>query len=577
MLLRNRGRCALALALALTSGCYEEVELASVDVWHDPGALTGETALPAVGSVLETYEKGNAGRAMAAVGDVDGDGFDDILLGDRDYWLPKADVESILLEPCAEAPCHPQRPGAAHLIYGRAEGLPPSSTIGDSDAVFEGEESEDLAGDQVSQAGDVNGDGFADFIVVAPRDDWFPNEGEADWPAGPPQIWRRDIPSKAYLFYGSATRFSGAVGIGTASTRFEVAERHRVVKQALGIGDINGDGFGEVAVVVASIPNYPEDIETTGATAHVYFGRKEGLPAALTPEEADLVIEPDVLAEPMLQIALDLAVEPVGDINADGFADMAIGQYLTEKSETGPDLVYTPEVFFLLGHEDIPTGTVSMSDVTQVRIGSEDPNLLGTTVSGVGDLNDDGYDDVAISDAFRWRNIPEEFLESKGHLFIFMGGDGFQSSGDTAPLALDVAEADTVIGYDMRHRSDTLSFAGANDVDGDRFDDLLIGRSSYDDELGMAAMFYGGVTFGGDAFDLSQADAVLTGEVVGVDENEEHNDAVTIRDMAGEIVAGAGDFNGDGFGDLLIGAPSTRWQLAGGTGRVYLVPGGPRH
>jgi hypothetical protein len=79
-------------------------------------------ALRSVGSVLETYEKGNAGRAVAGVGDVDGDGFDDFLLGDGDYWLPEADVGRILGEPCAESPCYPENPGAAHLIYGRPGG-----------------------------------------------------------------------------------------------------------------------------------------------------------------------------------------------------------------------------------------------------------------------------------------------------------------------------------------------------------------------------------------------------------------------------------------------------------------------
>ncbi len=229
------------------------------------------------------------------------------------------------------------------------------------------------------------------------------------------------------------------------------------------------------------------------------------------------------------------SVSSAGDVNGDGFDDLLIG---AGGNDSGGDmagaayLVYGPV-----------SGTVDLSAADAKFIGEAEFDSA-RVVSGAGDVNGDGCDDILI------------------------GADRNDSGGDEAGAAylvygpvsgtLDLVDADaTFVGEAVDDRAG-CSVSSAGDVNGDGFGDLLIGASQNyrgGREAGAAYLFYGPVI---GTHDLSTADAELIGEAAG--------------DHAGTSVSSAWDVNSDGFDDILIGA--RRNDSGGdGAGAAYVVYG----
>ena len=103
-------------------------------------------------------------------------------------------------------------------------------------------------------------------------------------------------------------------------------------------------------------------------------------------------------------------------------------------------------------------------------------------------------------------------------------------------------------------------------MNGDGIDEIVIGAPNTGEGIGVTGVFFGSVTLGGEQLSFELADALLWGRSY----DDGHN---SCQDFSGDWVAGAGDFNGDGFDDLLVGAPNTCGSDAL-SGRAYLLPGG---
>ena len=323
---------------------------------------------------------------------------------------------------------------------------------------FDGDSDLDEFGASVSGAGDVNGDGFADFIVGAPNDD---NNG---------------------LESGSARVFSGVDGSVLYDFDGESAD-DLFGGSVSGAGDVNGDGFADLIVGVVTDDNNGED----SGSARVFSG-VDG--SVLYTFDGDSASD-----------QFGFSVSGAGDVNGDGFADFAVGAPNDDNNglESGSARVFSGVDGSVLYTFD----------------GDSADDLFGVAVSGAGDVNGDGFADLIVGVV-----TDGSFGFGPGSARVFSGVDGsvlYNFDGDSI---LD--------GFG-------LSVSGAGDVNGDGFADLIVGAAND----------------GNNGFSSGSA-RVLS----GVDGSVLYNfDGDSALDQFGSAVSGAGDVNGDGFADLIVGAP----------------------
>ncbi len=279
--------------------------------------------------------------------------------------------------------------------------------------------------------------------------------------------------------------------------------------------DYNGDGYSDLVISApASNMIYPR-----GGLAYLYYGG----PGESLDEIPDATIGTMIETRP--DLFFGIASSPAGDVNGDGFADLLIGirASLNGLSQRAYLYLGTPASF------DIVVDTAFLPT----------PSLPGYAkkMAGAGDLNGDGYDDVVVQ-AF----VDEQ---TTSYAKVYFGAP--KGAVDTRP--------DGNLSWPGRYSVATT----AGDVNGDGFADLIIG-SGEDMEggsyYGAAYIFEGGA---GDSFDEA-FDSKLLGY-----ENREH---------FGENVASAGDLNGDGFSDVMVGIRKTGESGDGRPGRAYVFFGG---
>jgi hypothetical protein len=209
---------------------------------------------------------------------------------------------------------------------------------------------------------------------------------------------------------------------------------------------------------------------------------------------------------------LGAAVAGVGDVNGDGCDDFAIGAPQQSVGEASEGAVY-----FFYGRDgpipQVPDWTYS---------GGQAGALLGTSVSAAGDVNGDGRHDLLVGAPGH-----DADHEDEGAVLLFFGAEaGFATAPDWQALG---GQLDAHLG---------TSVAGAGDVDGDGYDDLLAGAPGYvvaDANIGAALLYYGDDPLpGATAGWLARGNQAASG--------------------FGRAVDGAGDVNGDGYADVIVGA-----------------------
>ena len=223
------------------------------------------------------------------------------------------------------------------------------------------------------------------------------------------------------------------------------------------------------------------------------------------------------------------SVANAGDLNGDGFQDMAVGIYGYSNGEAGEGAVM---IYF---------GTASGVDQTvDAVLESNQINArFGAAVAGAGDVNGDGYDDLIVGAPFI-----DTVNTDDGRGYLYFGGPG----------AFDTS-ADAVLGLSQASAFFGASVAGAGDVNGDGYADVIVGAPLYDVGLvqeGQAFLYLGGSTG-------LNTSAIWT------------NRGNQVSAQYGLSVASAGDVNGDGFADFLVGAPNaSNGQTAEGRAYLYL-------
>ncbi|KPK75706.1 MAG: hypothetical protein AMJ79_10150, partial [Phycisphaerae bacterium SM23_30] len=284
--------------------------------------------------------------SVSSAGDVNNDGFDDVLVG-----VPAADVVQID-EPDVITLI---RAGKAQLYLGSEDGLTENPVW-----TYFGNKTDGLFGTAVSSLGDLNDDGFDDVIIGAC------NEGgeEGEWGNG-----------FVYLFLGSAG------GLSPLPDQVVAGEQkgHWLGWDAVGAGDVNNDGYPDM---IAAAPWYSSDTIHYPGAVYLYFGSADGFT-----QEPYFV---DVPEEAMDQwFGWDLA--NAGDVNADGYSDFLA---LAAKTDTQGNSV--GQAFLYLGSAtgvssmvvQFPQGTSATTDFFDVP----------GTIDGTADFNDDGAYDVVLGD-----------------------------------------------------------------------------------------------------------------------------------------------------------------------------------
>lgn len=394
------------------------------------------------------------GFSSSTAGDVNNDGYDDVIVGCLTYDNGEFDE------------------GRAFVYLGSATGLSTTAIW-----QYESDNISALFGKGVAGAGDINGDGYDDIIV-----------GAGDY-SGP-----EELEGKAYMFYGNSTGVNATPAWTYESNQIGGALGYPVET----LGDVNADGYADIIVGCNSYDN-PEIDE---GVAYVFYGSAAGLNT--TP---DLTLDED-----NDNCRLGHAVSTAGDVNGDGFDDAIIGGY-----NCSSGLAANAGGCFLYYGSSTGLNPTAVWSV----FGDQTDSYFGFWAHGVGDVNNDGYDDIMVG-AKRYDN-PEN---DEGRAWLYLGS----ASG-----------LSTVPAWDMESNNEEAEYAnqfsGAGDVNKDGYDDVIMGAHFYTNTQNKEGSAY--VYLGGPGGLATSPYWTIYGGAAQVN--------------LGWSTDGAGDVNNDGYDDIIVG------------------------
>jgi hypothetical protein len=370
------------------------------------------------------------GGCVSSAGDVNGDGFNDIIIGALHYN---------------------NNIGRAYIFYGG------TNWDAEPDVILTGEVTSEF-GSSVS-SGDFNRDGYSDVAIGAHR--YNSNTG------------------RVYIYFGgsSMNNIADVVITGEGTSNF-------FGQHFSSTGDVNNDGYSDL---VMGAYGYGSN-----GRAYVYLGGQS------------MDNSPDVIMDGLLNGGkFGGSASSAGDVNGDGYDDVIIGAYDVERAY----------IFY---------GGSPMNNSADVTLSGEG-GQFGINVSTAGDVNGDGFDDAMVG-AYRYANV--------GRVYLFFGGSSMNSLVDvTITGVVDSA----VFG---------MATSTAGDLNKDGYSDIIVG-AAHPSQPGKAFVYFGGAAMN------NIADISMNGE--------------SLADNFGVSVAATGDFNGDDYTELLVGASEFSFQM----GRVY--------
>ena len=366
-----------------------------------------------------------AGYAVAGGGDVDGDGYADVLVGAIGEGTGGSTA------------------GASYLVLGPIAG---TSNLSSADLQVTGATANDNMGFSLAGGGDLNDDGDDDLLLPAYQAD----------PGGASS-------GAVYVFYGSSA-LTGTKSASTADGQL-VGEKSGDFAgwSVSGDVDVDGDGVPDIGVGAPS-----SDTGGTNAGAgYLVLGPASGT--------TDLSDADAIFTGASTLDYLGSGVSLAGDVDGDGYGDMLVGAY-------GYDLGTASEIGIVYLFEGPLTGTISATAADYYLTGEVAGDRAGYSVSSGGDVDKDGFSDLLIG-AYRFDDSTS-YDVGAGYLFLGpLAGSGSLSTGAARLIGENTGD---YVGWDV---------SSGGDINADGFSDLLLGAWKMDDggpDAGAGYLMYGG-------------------------------------------------------------------------------------
>jgi hypothetical protein len=465
-----------------------------------------------------------SGISVSSAGDINGDGYDDIIIG------------AYLADPYSRS-----KAGTTYVLYGgiyEPKNIDLESFNNTQGFAIHGANGYEYSGYSVSFAGDVNNDGYGDVIIGAYRVD----------------VGSKTDAGAAYVIYGNITNSDIDLALLTNTQGFAIYGNATDDEFGISVssaGDINGDGFDDI--IAGARYADPDSRLNAGAAYIVYGGNNISSLIELENLEDDQGI---AIYGESADYKTGAFVSGIGDTNADGYDDVIIGaNYANSNGRSRAGISYV-----IYGHSNLTTIDLSELNHAQGFIiqGASSYDYSGVSVSYAGDVNNDGFNDFTIG-----AHAADPNYESNAGITYVIYGSNISSTIDLSSLNFNQG---VKIYGEYEYDNSGWAAGGAGDFNGDGYDDIVIGANRADPlsrtDAGKSYIVYGGANLDA-VIELSALNCNQGFAIYGV----------LADDRNGYAVSGAGDVNGDGYDDVIVGSWEANPYSRSEAGTSYLIYG----